>query len=89
MSHAIHTVVTYQNQKTITADIAAGAIHVFSEQVLDHGSYRSVIPVESFKVSFDRGHAGLLELTHPIQVTGVHNCVRRVVKPLPGGAIIE
>merc|ERR1711974_300826 len=87
--HSIQADVTYNNDVTTSADIAAGAMHVFQQQLINHGSYHSTSPVQSLKVSFDRPHAGRFQLTHQVQVTGIHNCVRRVVKPNLGGATVE
>ena len=81
--------VTYSNGVTTSADIGPGAVRVFAPHVVDHGSHRTVVPVETLVVSMDRPYVGRLELTHQIQVTGVHNCVRRVVRPNLGGAYIE
>jgi len=91
---SIQAVATYEIGVTASADIPAGAVHKFAKKLVEHVSpigstYQSVIPVKSFTVSMDRPYVGPLHLTHTIQVTGIHECVKRVVKPNMGGASIE
>ena len=86
---AVTAEVHYESGEKAAATVEAGATYKFSSKEINQGSFTTVDPVLSLRVTYDIAHIGPLSVTHPIEVVGIQECVTRVAKNNLGGVYIS